>query len=253
MTRHHRRFLLPVFALLLAGLGGCVSAARQEKAAGRVGLGAAYLREGNVPSAVSTLEEAARLDPRNWAAHNKLGLAYMAAGAAEDAEKAFERALKIEPEEPEVLVNYGNLLARTGRLEEAAVAFETAAASLTYRKPSLALSNLGLVRLRLGQHEQALLALDQAIRRAPNLCQAHFNRGLVHSEMGTADLALDDFEAVIEMCGEDATGAYLEAARLLLHGNERNSGCTYLLTAVQDGGNTPLGREARKLHQRECG
>lgn len=248
------RRLRGVWLALVAALGvGCVSAVRQEKAAGQVGLGAAYLREGNVPGAVTTLEKAAKLDPRNWAAHNKLGLAYMAAGAPEKAEKAFQRALKLNDDEPEIQVNYGNLLFLLGRLDEAADAFATAAANLKYRKPSLALSNLGLVQLRMGRAEQALLTLDEAIRRAPNLCQARFNRGLVHDELGSAALALEDFEVVIELCGEEATGAYVQAARLLLDQNERNSGCTYLLTAVQDAGNSPLGREARKLHERECG
>ncbi len=249
MPRVFRRLFLTVVVL---GAVGCISAARQEKAAGRVGLGSAYLREGNIPGAVRTLEEAARLDRRNWAAFNKLGLAYMAAGSTEKAGHAFERAMKLNEDEAELLVNYGNLLVRTGRLEEAAATFEVAAQDLTYRKPSIALSNLGFVRLQQGQHAEALAVLDQAIRRAPNLCQAHFNRGLVHEAMGSHDFALEDFEAVIEMCGEDASGAYLQAGMLLIDQKDRNTGCTYILTAVQDAGDTPLGREARQVHRQEC-
>ena len=98
---------------------GCVSEARQKKAASRTTLGNAYLREGNLAGAVGMLEEASRADPRNWSAWNNLGLAYMSVGAAEKAEKAFKKAIKLVPDKAEVLNNYGTLLTRLGRLDEA--------------------------------------------------------------------------------------------------------------------------------------
>ena len=141
---------LPRLALIVLTLGfhamhstGCTSAARREKAAGRITLGAAYLREGNLPSAISTLEEGAKLDRRNWSAWNKLGLAYMAAGATEKADEAFLKAIDLVPEEAEALTNYGTFLIRSGRPEESLPFLLKASATLTYRKPAIPLSNLG--------------------------------------------------------------------------------------------------------------
>lgn len=231
---------------------GCITAARREKAAGRITLGAAYLREGNLPGAITTLEEGAKLDRRNWAAWNKLGLAYMAAGAPEKAEEAFLKAVDLVPEEAEALTNYGTFLIRVGRPEEALPLLQKASASLTYRKPAIPLSNLGYAYHLLERNTEALATLDDAIRRAPNLCQARFMRGLVLDALDQQPRALEDFEVVVELCGEEAAGAYHQAGRLLLEQGQRNDGCTYLLTAIQEAGSSELGRMVAELHDSEC-
>ena len=250
---------LPRLALLLLTLGlhatqssGCISAARREKAAGRITLGSAYLREGNLPGAITTLEEGAKLDRRNWAAWNKLGLAYMAAGASEKAEDAFLKAIDLVPEEAEALTNYGTFLIRSGRPEESLPFLQKASASLIYRKPAIPLSNLGYAYHLLDRNAEALATLDDAVRRAPNLCQARFMRGVVLDALDQKPRALDDFQAVVRLCGEDAAGAYHQAGRLLLEQGQRNDGCTYLLTAVQAAGSSELGRIATELHEEEC-
>lgn len=240
-------------ALLLAALtAGCVTSARQQKAATHTALGVAYLRERNVPSAIGELQTAVKADPRNWSAQNKLGLAYLAAGATEKSVVCLEKAAKLNPKSAEVQNNYGLVLMRVGRTEEAVTAFEAAIDDLTYRRPSLPLSNLGHALYVLGRHEEAVQVLDQAVSRAPNLCEARFNRGLAWGAMGKADRALEDMEAVIALCGETATGAYLEAGRLLLERGDRNGACTYLLTAVEGATGTALAETARDLREREC-
>jgi len=251
---HLSRLALIALALGVHALQstGCISAARREKAAGRITLGAAYLREGNLPSAISTLEEGAKLDRRNWSAWNKLGLAYMAAGAPEKAEEAFLKAIDLVPEEAEALTNYGTFLIRVGRPEDAIPVLKKASESLTYRKPAIPMSNLGYAYHLLDRNTEALATLDDAIRRAPNLCQARFNRGLVLDSLDQKPRALDDFEAVVQLCGDEAAGAYHQAGRLLLEQGRRNDGCTYLLTAVQQAGESELGRLASELHQSEC-
>jgi len=230
----------------------CISAARRDKAAGRITLGTAYLKEGNVPGAIEKLEEGAKLDRRNWAAWNKLGLAYMAAGAPERAEEAFLKAIDIVPDEAEALTNYGTFLVRNGRPEEAIPVLTQAAKTLTYRKPAIPLSNLGYAYHLLDRNTEALANLDDAIRRAPNLCQARFMRGIVLDTLDQKPRALEDFEVVVQLCGEEAAGAYYQAGRLLLEQGQRNDGCSYLLTAVQEGGSSELGRQASTLHDAEC-
>ena len=244
--------LAAALACSSAAAPGCISTARQEKAAGRVSLGAAYLREGNLPGAIEILEEGARLDRRNWSAWNKLGLAYMAAGAYDKSEKAFLKAIDLVPDEAEALTNYGSMLIRAGRPEEAIPILETATQDLTYRKPALPLSNLGYAHLRLGQTEHAVLLLSDAIRRAPNLCQARFLRGLAYVEQEDAARALADFDVIIQLCGDEAPGAYYQAGKLLLETNKRNEGCTYLLTAMQEAPDSELGEQAKSTHRVAC-
>ncbi len=244
--------LAGTLAALGAGTSGCISTARQEKAAGRVSLGAAYLREGNLPGAIETLEEGARLDRRNWAAWNKLGLAYMAAGAYDKSEKAFLKSIDLVPDEAEALTNYGSMLIRAGRSAEAIPILESATRDLTYRKPALPLSNLGYAHLTLGDYDRALPLFSDAIRRAPNLCQARFLRGLTYAQLEDTPRALEDFDAVIQLCGDEAPGAYYQAGKLLLETQKRNEGCTYLLTAMQEAADSELGEQARSLHRTAC-
>jgi len=243
---------LSACALLVATLaGGCVSQKRVERAEARVDLGSAYLREGNAPGALQVLRDATDIDPRSWNAWNKLGLAYMAQSAYESAESCFKRALRLDPN-AEVRNNYGYLLLRTGDLDGAIAQFEIALTDLTYRKPAVVLSNLGQALHRAGRYEEAVLRLSAAIERAPNVCQARFNRGLSYAALGTRDRALEDFEVVINLCGDSASGAYYQAARLLVEMDDRTGACSYLKVVMSDANRSNLGDAASDLHARVC-
>jgi tetratricopeptide (TPR) repeat protein len=242
----------PLTLGLVLLLGGCISSTRQQQSSSRVELGTAYLIEGNAPGAVETLRQATELDPRNWNAWNKLGLATMSLGAFDEAEDAFKRAVDLVPEEAEVHNNYGTLLLRQGRYEDAIGQFEIALEDLTYRKPAMVMSNLGSAYIALEEHETAILWLDQAVTRAPNLCQARFTRGLALRATDKGPKALDDFETVIQLCGKDALGAYYNAGQILLEMDDRQTGCHYIRKVAADATESTLGREAADFAAREC-
>ncbi len=237
---------------LILGQGACVSAAHKDRAEARVDLGSAYLREGNAPGAVGVLREAAELDSGNWNAWNKLGLAYLAQGALAESERALKKATRLNPS-AEVRNNYGYMLMVKGDMPAAIHQFELALTDLTYRKPALVLNNLGHALFLDGRNEEAILRLNEAVQRAPNLCQARFNRGLAEAALNQHEKALDDFETVISLCGEDgASGAYYQAARLLAEKDDRSGACTYLRTVMTDVPRTDLGDAASDLHARIC-
>lgn len=252
-ARTPRLLGLALLGVLAAPLGpGCISAKRQQRAAARVDVGVSMLRAGDHPGAVTKLREAVKLDPRNWRAWDKLGLAYSAQGAVEEAERAFVRATRLNPTGGEPHNNYGLFLLSQGRLEESVEAFETATSDLEYRRPALALSNLGLALVQLERHEEAIRHLDAAIERAPNLCQPRFHRGLASQALGRDEEALHDFEAVIGLCGEDALGAYVQAAPLLMDQGQVDAGCAYLGTVLAAAPSSELGRSARALREERC-
>jgi type IV pilus biogenesis/stability protein PilW len=238
--------------LLVALATGCLGAKRQAKASARVDLGTAYLAEGQPERAIETLQQAVKLDHRNWEAWEKLGLAYMARNAQGLADRAFQKALRLVPEQGEVNNNYGLLLLSAGRLDEAIPRFEAAAADLTYRKTALALSNLGYALHLAGRDEDALVRLDEAVQRAPHLCPARFHRGLAREAAGRTEGALEDFEGVIQLCGDEATGAYYHAARVLFTDGDRDAACAYLDAASAGAADTPLGKAAGELRGKEC-
>jgi tetratricopeptide (TPR) repeat protein len=240
---------------LLLGILSCVTVESARRSDTRTDLGTAYLKEGNAPGAVEALQEAARLNPRNATAWERLALAYMASNAHKRAEAAFTTAIKLgTSEEPaRVVYNYGLLLVKLERNEEALTAFDTTLDDLTYRTPAKALNSKGFTLYTMGRFDEAIEILSDAIRRVPKLCQARFHRGLAYQATDKHQKALDDFEGVIQVCGEEATGAYYHAAQALFSLNDQAAGCTYLRTALRDAKTDEFAGKIRDLSRTECG
>ena len=236
-----RAALLSVVALSL----GCISAKHQEMANSHMELGTAYLTEGNAPDALGELKEAVKLDRKSWAAWEKLALAYMAQNAMEESEVAFKKALRFSPGNAQVLNNYGLMLLRVERTDDAIAAFKEAGKDLSYRKPALVLSNLGYAQFIKGDYDAAIVTLDDAIRRAPKLCPAHFHRGLSYKAKGQLDPALKDFRAVIETCNEEAAGAYFQGAEVLASKGDQAQADEWLTAVIRLAPDTSLANSAR--------
>lgn len=234
--------------LLLA----CVTPQRVERSSARTVLGAAYLSEGNPGDAIVALEEATKLNPRNESAWEKLAMAYYAQNATELSRKAFEKSVRLNPTKAEIRNSYGLMLLNEGDVEAAIEQFEIALADLTYRNSALILNNLGQAYYQNKQYESSVQVLSQAIGRAPNLCQAKFNRAFSYQELNRTDLALQDFQEVITQCGDVATGAYYHAATLMLELGDIAGGCNYLRTVVRESKIPSLTKQAQQSIQDFC-
>lgn len=235
-------------SLLLA----CVTPQRVERSQTRTVLGTAYLSEGNPSDAIGTLEEATKLNPRNGDAWEKLALAYYAKNANEKAEKAFDKAIRLDPEKAEYRNNHGLMLLDQGKIEEAIAEFNVALTDLTYRNTALVLNNLGQAHYQNKDYEASITTLTQAVHRAPNLCQARFNRAFSYQALNKSELALQDFEEVITLCGDVATGAYFHAAEVMLEMQDIVGACNNLRTVIREAGRNTLGRRAESLHNERC-
>ena len=236
-------------------LFSCVTAENARKSDTRTDLGTAYLKEGNAPGAVEALRQATTLNAQNATAWERLALAYMASNAHDLAEDAFKKGIKLgTSEEPaRIQYNYGLLLLKLERYEEALTAFDGTLADLTYRTPAKALNSKGFTLYTMGRHAEAIEVLSDALIRVPKFCQARFHRGLAYQVEKQHQDALDDFEAVIQTCGEEATGAYYHAAESLFFLGEPASGCTYLRTALREAKTDAFSKQIRELAAAECG
>ena len=239
--------------LIALALAGCVTQKRVKQSKARTDLGSAYLREGNPPGAVQALRLATEFNPQNGEAWERLGLAYMASSALDESEASFKRALRLAGEhEGRVHYNYGMLLIRMERYADAAIQLESTLADLTYRTPAMTLNSLGFVYYKMGDQDKAIAHLSDAIRRSPKMCQARFHRALAFQAKAEHEAALNDFEAVIQTCGNDAAGSYLHDAPVLFEMNQREAGCDYLTTVQKVAPNTDISRAAGRLHAKEC-
>lgn len=230
----------------------CVTAQKQQRAESRIILGSAYLKEGDIPGAIGMLQEATKYNPKSPEAWERLGLAYYSQGAVELSEEAFKKSLRIDSERAETNNNYALILLDQKRFDEAITHFTVATKDLSYRNTAMVLSNLGRAFHLNEQPEAALKSLDDSVRRAPNLCIARFNRGLVLKSLSEEVAALNDFTTVITICGEKAIGAYYQAA-LLLHPTDSPAACSYLQTVITESfSGTPLSRQALQTHTEIC-
>ena len=138
------------------------------------------------------------------------------------------------------------------RYEEALQQFDITLADLTYRTPARALNSKGFTLYKLGQFDEAITILTKAVRRTPQLCQARFHRGLSYQAKAEHSSALDDFEAVIQDCGAEASGAYYHAAESLFPLGEREAACTYLRTARRASESDDFTKQITTALKTEC-
>ena len=228
-----RRFIPLVLALAMA-LPFVVGAkgSKKDRSRAQGELGRAYLSEGSLESAIGTLREAVDLDRGNWAAWSFLGLALAEKGKPEDAEDAFGKAIRHADDRAEPHLNYGLFLFGQGRVDEAIVEYEAALEDLTYRKPAFVLNNLGFALMSQGNHQRAVTSLQEAVRRAPNLCAARFNLGLALQLAGEGDDATKEFEDVITSCEDQAPGAYLQVARIAIEAGRPDEAMSHLQQVI---------------------
>ena len=155
-------------------------------------------------------------------------------------------------QQAEVHNNYGLMLLNEDRVDEAIEHFTIALADLSYRNTALILNNLGQAHYKNKDFDSSITVLSQSIARAPNLCQARFNRGLTYRALAKNDLALEDFQEVISLCGDVATGAYFQAAEIYIAQGDLPAGCSYFQTVIREAGRSPLAKHATQQHAEQC-
>ncbi len=242
-----RLLSLAILAAALLPQPADAKSSRKARSEARAELGRAYLQEGSLESAIGTLREAIELDKSNWIAWTFLGLALAEKGKPEDAEKAYQTALRYEDERAEPHHNYGLFLFGRGRVDDAVLQYELALEDLTYRKPSFVLNNLGFALIARGDYGRAVTSLREAVRRAPNLCPARFNLGMALEGNEQDAEALKSYQDVIDLCGEEAPGAYLQAGRLMIEQERDTDGITYLYRVLDLAPDSDAAKQAEQL------
>jgi tetratricopeptide (TPR) repeat protein len=138
---------------------------------------------------------------------------------AQDALAMLEKALELEPAHPPALLLKAQCLASLGRLTEAVAC---AAIAQEHAPPEGAFWDaLGAVLSRAGQHQQALAACEEAVRRAPGGARPLFNRAAARRVLGDLAGAEEDYDRVIAMSPTEFE-AYRHRSDLRTQTLERN-------------------------------
>jgi serine/threonine protein kinase/Flp pilus assembly protein TadD len=163
--------------------------------------------------AEAALQKADALMPDDPAPNIALASLRQMQGDASGALEEYNRAVKKRPHATELLAKQGYFLSQAGKLDEASAVLGQVLAK-SFDAPSAA--ELGFVRFRQSKTDEAATLLKKAVKKAPDLMDAHYYLGAVQFKQGDvkgarasyleADklAAPDDPRSLIALCEVDA-------------------------------------------------
>jgi tetratricopeptide (TPR) repeat protein len=160
-------------------------------------LGYALSKAGRRTEGIEHLNEALRIEPYFFEAHNSLGAALTEEKRLDEALEHFEIALRIQPDVAKVHSNMGAALGMMGKLDEAAVHLnEALRIDPSYPNTHL---NLGIILLRQGKNTEAAQRLAEALRLQPDSPEAHNAYGFALQTQGQLTAAIEHFKVALRL------------------------------------------------------
>jgi superkiller protein 3 len=121
-------------------------------------------------------------------------------GKLEEEEQDLKQALSLLPSLTQAQFNLATIYMTTNRQEQAKPMFMETAEQLPEGKKARALLNIGVILMRMGQNDQAIIYFKQAVEDEPNYASAYFNWGMaLANNADTLDEALEKLEKANEL------------------------------------------------------
>lgn len=161
-------------------------------------LGLIYRKQQCREDAADCFVLASCFDPGLAEAHFNLGVLALEQGAADQAQRSFEKALDARPGYADAHASLGKLMLDRGDFDTAYQHFQHAIEADPQH--AVAHSNLGYVLLKgYSRPDDALRALDMALRLNSQLADAHCNRGMVLQYLGRCEEAIAECDRALEL------------------------------------------------------
>ncbi len=189
---------------------GCVtevSITQQEKAVGHYEVGKAYLPT-DLQKAIVAFETAIDTDPNHQDAHLELGIVYGQRGRLDVAKKHYEHAIRIDADYSEAHNNLGTVYAREAQWNQAIKHYQRALENPMYRWPDSAYYNLARALSEMGEYDEALIALRNAMLIEPlavPVVLIHRQFGRIYEKVGNVELAQTSYQDALDA---DEKGSY---------------------------------------------
>jgi arylsulfatase A-like enzyme/Tfp pilus assembly protein PilF len=165
-----------------------------------LGLGRACFLTGQDQQAVTALEVALRLNPRNFLARLALAKVYWSQNLPEKARPELEEVIKAHPDFAEAHANYGIILAKLRDYRQALGEIQQGI-KLGYSDP-IAYNYLGVSYAELGDAAEAVQAYQKAVELNPRYAAAHLNLALQYLQHGESAKAQESYRKVCAISDE---------------------------------------------------
>lgn len=143
---------------------------------------------------IALWQDAVDKAPRNDRAHFQLAFAHYQANNCSTAASHYETASKLAPVEPRLLVDWALALDCAGRPEDALAKLNDAA---KVQPDAHVWSLIGMVHGKQGHREQAMEAVNRAIRLDPSYEMSYVYRGNLYNLEGDVVRAAADYQAAL--------------------------------------------------------
>jgi tetratricopeptide (TPR) repeat protein/serine/threonine protein kinase len=162
-------------------------------------LGTIYRDLGLQDEAIETFKQMVRINPNDADAYAELGTAYSWLSRAEDAIDAYKQALRITPNNIALYRKLASSYSMANRHEKVV---ETYKQIVTIIQESdfqpWQYYDLGIAYYNLGRTEEAIVALNKAIRINPDLGFAYWLLGVIYKDIGDGERSKEAFEESIK-------------------------------------------------------
>ena len=191
-----------------------------------------YLDLGRDPDkAISELEEAVRLDPRNAHFNSDLGHEYLLQKKINEAIQQFRKAAEINPKYIKARANLARALAIEGKTMEA-IREMAKVVELVPNRPE-GHYFIGQCLADRGELGRAAGAFEHTIKCDPNFAEAHYALGMIYASQGRsgAKKAIPRFETVIKLVPNNPK-PYFELGRIYHALGDTEKAIDYLVKAA---------------------
>lgn len=164
-----------------------------------------YFKQNKLQVAISTCEQAIKLQPNLVTAYLIIGNAMQILGEFQKSIAYYSQALKIQPELAAALANLGSVYLKQGKFEDAKNSCQKAIDI----EPDLAIAywNLGHALNEQNSLEEAISYWQKALELKPDLVGPEFHRDLGHvlRERGKLDEAIASYQKALELQLDEPT------------------------------------------------
>lgn len=160
-----------------------------------------YVKSGMDSEAITEYEMVTQEKPTATNLIN-LGMALYRQGKLEESEASLRKALEIDPGNEDAVNNLSLVLLKLDRAEE--VEALTREAITNSQQNYLAYNNLGIALIKEYRYQEAVDALTSAIKKHPDLGEAHFSLAAAYIGLGDLKKAGDQYAIYLQLGGGDA-------------------------------------------------